>query len=56
MYQADGFSVATWVFNLLGITLACIYPLKKGFPISTFAELLLLVVQSTGILGEIFCV
>ena len=52
--SADGFSVATWVFNLMGITLAVIYPLKKGFPMSTFVELLLLVVQSTGILGKIF--
>lgn len=51
--SADGFSVATWVFNLLGITLAVIYPLKKGFPMSTFVELVLLVVQSTGILGNI---
>ena len=50
--SADGFSVATWVFNLMGITLAVIYPLKKGFPVSTFVELLLLVVQSTGILGK----
>ena len=51
--SSDGFSVATWVFNLMGITLAVIYPLKKGFPMSTFVELLLLVVQSTGILGNI---
>jgi PQ loop repeat len=51
--SADGFSVATWVFNLMGITLAVIYPLKKGFPMSTFVELVLLVIQSTGILGEI---
>lgn len=50
--SADGFSVATWVFNLMGITLAVIYPLKKGFPMSTFVELVLLVVQSTGILGN----
>lgn len=50
--SADGFSVATWVFNLMGITLAVIYPLKKGFPVSTFVELLLLVFQSTGILGK----
>lgn len=50
--SADGFSVATWVFNLMGITLAVIYPLKKGFPMSTFVELVLLVIQSTGILGE----
>ena len=50
--SADGFSVATWVFNLMGITLAVIYPLKKGFPLSTFVELVIMVVQSTGILGN----
>ena len=49
--SSDGFSVATWVFNLMGITLAVLYPLKKGFPMSTFVELLIMVVQSTGILG-----
>lgn len=49
--SSDGFSVATWVFNLMGITLAVLYPLKKGFPMSTFVELLIMVIQSTGILG-----
>jgi mannose-P-dolichol utilization defect protein 1 len=51
--SSDGFSAQTWVFNLLGISLACIYPIKKLFPLSTFVELLLLVVQSVGILGLI---
>jgi hypothetical protein len=54
--SADGFSVATWVFNLMGITLAVIYPLKKGFPMSTFVELVLLVIQSTGILGKLYLI
>ena len=51
--SADGFSAQTWVFNLLGISLACVYPYKKLFPLSTFVELVLLVVQSVGILGLI---
>lgn len=51
--SSDGFSAQTWVFNLLGISLACIYPIKKLFPLSTFVELTLLVAQSVGILGLI---
>jgi hypothetical protein len=50
--SADGFSAATWMYNLIGITLAVVYPLKKGFPTSTYVELLLLVAQTTGILGK----
>ena len=51
--SADGFSAQTWVFNLLGISLACVYPIKKMFPLSTYVELILLAVQSIGILGLI---
>lgn len=51
--KADGYSTATWVFNLLGMTMACVYPFKKGFPVSTYIEILTLIVQSVGILGLI---
>jgi mannose-P-dolichol utilization defect protein 1 len=47
----EGLSVATWVFNLLGFTLAIAYPMKKGFPISTYMELLMTGLQSLVILG-----
>lgn len=51
--NADGFSTATWVYNIIGMGIACIYPYKKGFAISTYIELIALVVQSVGILGLI---
>ena len=51
--RAVGFSAQTWVANLAGISLACIYPIKKAFPLSTYVELVLLVLQSVGILGLI---
>ena len=34
--KADGFSHETWMFNLIGLTAAVIYPFKKGFPTSTY--------------------
>lgn len=49
--RADGFSHETWIFNLVGLTAAVIYPFKKGFPLSTYVEILILCVQSFGILG-----
>lgn len=49
--KADGFSHETWMFNLIGLTAAVIYPFKKGFPVSTYVEILILCVQSFGILG-----
>jgi len=49
--QAEGFSVATWVFNLIGLSVASAYPFKKGFPFSTYIELVTISVQSAGILG-----
>jgi len=49
--DASGYSAATWVFNLLGLTAAIVYPFKKGFPVSTYIEILILTVQSAGILG-----
>ena len=49
--QADGFSELTWVFNLVGLSAAVLYPFKRGFPLSTYIELLNLTVQSFAILG-----
>jgi mannose-P-dolichol utilization defect protein 1 len=49
--QADGFSELTWMFNLVGLSAAVLYPYKKGFPLSTYIELLNLAVQSSAILG-----
>ena len=49
--DASGFSIATWIFTLLGLTTSVAYPLKKGFPLSTYIELVMLTLQSIGILG-----
>ena len=49
--HAEGFSELTWMFNLIGLSAAVIYPFKKGFPLSTYVEILILAIQSTGILG-----
>lgn len=51
--NADGFSLYTWVFNIIGLTLALSYPVKKGFPISTYLEILLAGTQSVTILALI---
>ena len=44
--SADGFSVQTWVMNLVGLTLCVAYPFRKGFPLSTFLENVALTMQS----------
>ena len=49
--RADGFSHETWIFTLIGLTAGVLYPFKKGFPISTYVEILILSIQSFGILG-----
>eukprot|EP00981_Chlorochromonas_danica_P006452 scaffold1401_cov180-Ochromonas_danica.AAC.2 len=49
----EGLSIQTWIFNVLGYALSIAYPLKKAFPLSTFAELLGSGLQSVIILGLI---
>lgn len=49
--NADGFSTATWISSLTGITLSIIYPFKMKFPVSTYLEQLTLSIQSFIILG-----
>ena len=48
--SADGLSTQTWFFNLLGLTLSAMYPYQRGFPISSYIELLILSSQSLVIL------
>jgi len=40
--NADGFSTATWVYNIIGMGIACIYPYKKGSNLLALTLLLLL--------------
>lgn len=49
--SAAGFSVSTWIFNIIGLSLSIAYPMKKGFPFSTYMELVGACCQSIGILG-----
>lgn len=51
--SAEGFSVDTWKYSLVGLTLAILYPFKKKYLLSTYAELLCVLVQSIGIFGLI---
>lgn len=51
--NAVGFSIATWVYTLIGMLTAIAYPMKKGFPISTYLEIVGAAVQSLVILGVI---
>ncbi len=51
--NAVGFSIATWVYTLIGMLTAIAYPMKKGFPISTYLEVVGAAVQSLVILGVI---
>lgn len=36
--DAKGFSVQTWIFNILGLTTTIAYPFRKGFHLSTYLE------------------
>lgn len=51
--SSEGFSLQTWVFNALGLSLAAAYPFKKGFPLSTYIEIIILAFQALVILGVI---
>jgi len=51
--NADGFSVSTWVYNVVGLVCAFAYPFKRGFPLSTYVEMIIISAQSAGILGLI---
>ena len=48
-----GLSVQTWIFNVIGLSLAASYPYQRGFPISSYIELIILSIQSFIILGTI---
>ena len=49
--NADGVSIQTWMATVLGFSLALIYPVKMKYPLSSYFELVNLVVQSVVILG-----
>lgn len=49
--NAAGFAISTWIFNLLGLSCAITYPIKKGFPVSTYAETINAAIQCLIVLG-----
>lgn len=49
--NADGISIATWISNCLSFSLAMLYPIKKGYPISTYIETIGLNAQAFVVLG-----
>lgn len=50
---AEGLSIQTFIVNFVGVSLALSYPYKKGYPVSTYVELMAMVAQYIGILGLI---
>lgn len=51
--SADGLSVTTWALNALGFAAAIVYPLRKGFPISSYFDTICLEAQSVLVLALI---
>lgn len=51
--SSEGLSTQTWIFNVIGITLAATYPIQKQFALSSYLELVVLSVQSMAIFGII---
>ena len=51
--NAEGMAIQTWISSFSSMTLALVYPLKKGFALSTYIEILALQCQSLVILGTI---
>ncbi|RYH17313.1 hypothetical protein EON65_28805 [archaeon] len=47
----EGLSITTWIFNVLGYAMSVAYPMKKGFPFSTYIEIVGAGLQSLVILG-----
>lgn len=49
--DSSGFAIPTWILNVLGTMLAISYPIKRGFPFSTYVELSAVLVQGIFVLG-----
>lgn len=49
--DSSGFAIPTWILNVLGTMLAISYPIKRGFPFSTYVELTAVLVQGIFVLG-----
>jgi mannose-P-dolichol utilization defect protein 1 len=47
----SGMSMSTWALNVFGTLLALSYPIKQGYPVSTYADLAIILVQAVAVLG-----
>jgi len=51
--DSSGYCISTWVYNLLGLSAATIYPVKRKFKIAAYVELIVLAVQSACVLSVV---
>ena len=49
--DSSGFALSTWIMNVIGTLLAIAYPIKRGFPFSTYVELSAILLQLLSILA-----
>lgn len=49
--DSSGFALSTWIMNVIGTLLAIAYPIKRGFPFSTYVELSAILLQLISILA-----
>jgi mannose-P-dolichol utilization defect protein 1 len=49
--NGDGMSLQTWVLNIVGFTIGVLYPLKKGFPLSTYVDGVVLTAEALAVMG-----
>ncbi len=49
--DSSGISILSWAFSVVGSMLAISYPIKKGFSVSTYVEMISGLVQGVLILG-----
>lgn len=55
-HSTGGLSLATWSLFLLGSSASLVYPLRMGFPLTSFAEYIALAAQSALILSLILAI
>jgi mannose-P-dolichol utilization defect 1 len=51
--SSEGMSIQTWICSVIGMAASFIYPYKKGFPLSTYMDSGIIMLQCIGILGLI---
>jgi len=49
--NGDGMSLQTWVLNIFGFTIGVLCPLRKGFPLSTYVDGVVLTAEALAVMG-----